>query len=430
MSEGEQFATNLPPVAAIFIGSTWFTVRPRVLSTLPRGVQQRIRCIRYQPHDHFENAFSEELQQALGELSQLLEPGDVGISVLCVAELQKPIAEFELAQLIQRAMPPSVSHSVLWLGQHVPSGESIPLSINAILLSSVWRGGRLEGGALEEAYRILVLCFLTTTRSRFRESNFETFSGVRFPPSTRHLLCSVETTLIDDFKQKANEQLHSSVNAHYFPLISDLAARRAREHAAADPRRLLQLRAIQTVLELQIAEPLLCAAVAEAGSLDESRDRLVGWQQQSSEPVRDLLAEWGVTFQRWQNEAALQTSVRADVDVARKLFDSYPFPPLSRFVGKIASQKARAAWECAVQQIARELATRKRAQLDAEHYNFLPSDSGPTQRARSIMTAFVASAAKNAFVTRHFTVELLRDLRDEISRVPDRSITLYWLQTE
>ncbi|HEX4771757.1 MAG TPA: hypothetical protein VH351_13040 [Bryobacteraceae bacterium] len=430
MNEEPRSAFDIPPIAAIFIGSTWVTIRPRVWSALPENVRARIRCIRYEPDSHFESAFIEELQQALGELAQLLEAGDAGISVLVVTELHKPIAESRLAPLLSRATPAHVSCPPVWLGSQVPSGQWPATPGSTVLLSTTWRGGRVQGGALEDAYRTLVLCFLATARSRFREANFDTFSDIRFAPSARRLLCSVESAVIGDFRWQAEKCLESSIAGHYFPLISNLAAQKAREHAPSDPTGLLQLEASDTVLELQIAEPLLCAAISDADGVEAVCERLGYWRRRASEPVKNLLAEWILTFRRWQDETETQVSDRASAELARPLFESCPFPALYRFTARLTSKKGRAARECCIQRIAREIAAAKRAQLDTEHYDFLPSDWGPTQRAGFLAAAFESDDVKSAFVTRHFPEEMLRDLRDEVLLAPGRSAALYWLQIE
>ena len=367
---------RLPPAIAIFCSET---VRRRVMPRLGT----RVAALRYDPAHTIKTAFLEELNQAMAAAAEHLRP-DVSpaLAVAIIADPARPALDASLAGLIKSACPPNVNFVPLW----VTLQNQSPRAGTTFVLSTTWRGAPLQGGSLDRAYQSLILSLLATETSRV---DFDCFDRLRF--HSPGITYKVATDPIDlpNFEQQAEAQLRQAILSSYFPEIDA----RARQAAARIPA----------------VEPTLCNAIAQSENLTQAAALL-------HDDLQIALIHWMST----------QTLTSAQPELAAVLFGAQNFPLLHELKPHPRSQQA---FKKEVAKLCAELIKQKRAELDADYYELLPSDLNSSQRlAVASQLSNTNGAATRLTVTRHFPADLIRDTREEILDLRDFSTVLYSME--
>ncbi len=402
---------RLPPAVAIFFSE------PMRRKIMPR-LGARVAAIRYDPATTIKSAFVEELAQIMAAAAGRLRPHIApALSVVLVADPAQQAPGGQIVDLIKQACPPDITIGAQWIGVH-RAGDNWPGEGVAFLLSTIWRGGLIQGGALDRAYTALILSVLATELSRVSPADFDCFARLRFHASGKRYQVAVDSTDLPDFARLAEAALRQASLAHYFPEISVTA----REAALRAPQSNLGATGSKATLEATLAEPLLCAAIAESATIAQAAALLGDWTHNASATVAELLTDLQIALIHWAAETA---NVKpANPQLANALFSQSDFPLLHELKSSRASSKA---FEAQADKLQTHLRTQKRTDLDREYYELLPNDLNADQRLR-IANELANSAATRLTVTRHFPSELIADTREEILDLRDLSTVLYSLE--
>ena len=413
---------RLPPAIAIFFSET---IRRRVMPRLGA----RVSAIRYEPSSTIKSAFVEELNQAMSKAAERLRP-DVApaLSIVLVTDPALPAPGAEIIGLIRKACPPNVAFVPQWVGINSP-GESWPRDGVAFLLSTVWRGGLIQGGSLDRSYQSLILSLLATETSRVAPAEFDCFARLRFHSSGKTYKVAIDPIDLPDFDRDAQASLRLSAVANYFPEIGACAREAALRSAPVDPGALLHATGSRPALEPKLAEALLCAAISQCVSIAQAAAMLGDWVASASEPVSELLNDLQVSLTHWAAEASGLDFSKADPQVARPLFAAKAFPLLHELKMRLTTTRSQQAFDKQAAALSAEFARQKRAELDRDYYELLPNDLNANQRlAIAAELSKTNGAAKRLTVTRHFPSDLVKDTREEILDLCGLSTVLYAME--
>jgi hypothetical protein len=380
---------RLPPAIAIFFSET---IRRRVM---PR-IGARVSSVRYDPSSTIQSAFVEELSQAMSKAAERLRP-DVApaLSVVLIADPMLPAPGAGILNLISKACPLHVEFVPQWIGIDRQQ-QGWPREGVTFLLSTVWRGGLIQGGALDRAYQSLILSVLATETSRVAPDEFDCFARLRFHSPGKVYKVAVDPIDLPDFDRDADQALRNSILASYFPEIDA----RAREAA----------------LKPAPNEPMLCAAIAQSATVAQAAAVLGSW---SSYDLQAALTHWAV-------EAAGVDLSQAHTALAQPLFTAGGFPLLHELKPFPRSQQL---FRNQASILRLQMIQQKRAELDRDYYELLPNDLNASQRLA--VTAELAKAngtVARVTITRHFPSDLINDTREEILDLRGLSTVLYSME--
>ena len=404
---------RLPPAVAIFFSEP---IRRKIMPRLGA----RVAAIRYDPSTTIKGAFVEELAQIMAAAAERLNPGMApALSIVLITDPTQPAPNGRIIDPIKQACPPNITFVPQWAGIHRPR-EQWPREGVAFLLSTIWRGGLIQGGSLDRAYCALILSLLATEASRVAPAEFDCFARLRFHAAGKRYQVAVESTDLPDFARLAETSLRHAALAHYFPEISAIA----REAALRAPQPQLKATGSKTTLEATLAEPLLCAAVAESVTMAQAAALLGDWTHAASPTVAEILTDLQIALIHWSAETA--AIKLANPQLANALFAQSGFPLMHELKLKRTSSTA---FQAQASKLQAQLLTRKRADLDRDYYELLPNDLNANQRLR-IAAELANSTATRLTVTRHFPAELVTDTREEILDLGDLSTVLYSLELQ
>lgn len=422
---------RLPPAIAVFFSET---IRRRVMPRLPSDAAACVTSIRYDPASTIRSAFVEELNQAMAKAAQRLRPEVApALGIVLITDPAHPAPGSEIVDLIRKACPPNLTFIPQWIGifdaHHFAEWTRIASSGVAFLLSTLWRGGIIQGGSLDRAYQSLILSVLATETSRVAPGEFDCFARLRFHSPGKVYKVAIDPVELPDFDREADQSLRAAALSSYFPQIDARARDAASRVAPAEPQALLRSSGSRLAIEPATAEPLLCAAISQSVSIEQAAAMLGDWAAKASESVAGLLRDLQVGLLQWAAEVSVVDLSKTDARLAHQLFALNGFPLLHELKPRLTSHRSLLSFRNQAAILRSQLAVTKRAELDRAYYELLPNDLNAVQRlAIAADLAKANGSAARLTVTRHFPSELITDTREEILDLRGLSTVLYAME--
>jgi hypothetical protein len=425
---------RVPPAVVVFVGSTWVTQRPKLLARLPQSITGRVPFIRYDPDSDFEAAFVDEVRQKIAQAANHLLPELApALPVLLVVDPLTDQVPVNLPNLLCRACPAQLSLSLQWIGvdqpEAFPTWEFASRTASAtFLLSTTSRHGLLQGAALEGAFQALLLTFIATEVSRFSAPGWNSFTSLRFGQSGRFFITSIDHVSVPDFHAEALAVVEAAVANNYLPEITEVARFSAAARAPKNPEMLLSPPGTRAVFEANLAEPLLCAAIARSLSLDQALAHLSGWAAMANAEAAAVLEDLQVGLRQWMVKLQSHPLPTIAPSLAAPLFENTGFPAMHSLHMPLTARPT-ISWKELIENTRSALVTETRSLLDARHYEYLPHDLSHVERALRVSRSSGMSAGGTlVYVTQHRPEEVVGDMRHEILHVRDMSTVLYFME--
>ncbi|HEY3738222.1 MAG TPA: hypothetical protein VGL53_00185 [Bryobacteraceae bacterium] len=366
---------RLPPAIAVFFSET---IRRRVMPRLPADAAACVTSIRYDPASTIRSAFIEELNQAMAKAAQRLRPEVApALAIVLITDPAHPAPGGEVIELIRKACPPNLTFVPQWIGvfdaQHLTAWTRMAGPGVAFLLSTMWRGGVIQGGSLDRAYQSLILSVLATETSRVAPGEFDCFARLRFHSMGKVYKVAIDPAELPDFDREAEQSLRASALASYFPQIDTRAKDAAMRAAPAEPESLLRSSGSRLAIEPATAEPLLCAAISQCVSIEQAAAMLGDWAARASESVAGLLRDLQVGLMQWVAEVSVIDLSKADPRLAHQLFAMNGFPLLHELKPRLTSHRSLLSFRNQTAILRSQLAVTKRAELDRATMNSCPT---------------------------------------------------------